>query len=106
MSLNITFKQKKRIVCPKCGEIAGHHEVNSVDTGGRLWYPFLESIDYYVPNTEKDEWHGKDMTLTKEQALRAYDFAKDEEVYNRHEVVGMIAVALCKQDDIAINADW
>lgn len=106
MGLDIRFKQKKRIICPKCGEIAGHHEVNSVGTGGRPWYPFLESIGYYNPDSEEDEWYGKDMTLTQEQALRAFDFAKDEEVYNWHEVTSMIAVALCEKDDIAINADW
>lgn len=106
MSLDITFKHKERIICPKCGELAGHREVNSVGTGGRAWYPFLESIGYYVPNSDKDEWYGKDMILTKEQAQRAFEFAHDEELYNWHEVTGMIAYALCKKDDIAINADW
>ena len=106
MSLDIEFKQKKRILCPKCGELAGRNEINSVCTGGRSWYPFLESIGYYVPNSAYDEWYGKDMVLTKEQAHRAYEFARDEEVYNWQEVVKMIAVALCENDDIAINADW
>lgn len=106
MGLDITFKQKEKILCPKCGELAGYHEADSVDTGGRSWYPFLESIGYYVPNADEDDWYGKDMILTEEQAHRAFEFAKDEEVYNWREVTGMIAYALCKKDAIAINADW
>jgi hypothetical protein len=106
MGLDVTFRQKRKIICPDCGKVVDYHDINAVNTGGRAWYPFLEAIGYYVPDADHDEWYGKDMILTAEQAHRAYEFARDEEVYNWHEVVGMIAVALCEKDAVAINADW
>lgn len=106
MGLDITFKQKERILCPKCGELAGYREANDADTGGRAWYPFLESIGYYVPNSEENEWYGKDMILTEEQASQAFKFAIENEVYNWREVTGLISYGLARRFDIAINADW
>ena len=109
MGLDIRFTQRKKNVCPHCGKVAGYSDVNSAPSGGRAWYPFLESIGYYVPyekRTEENDWYGKDMVLTKEQADHAYRYAKEEEVYNWHEIVGLIAVAGVEKDDIVINADW
>lgn len=109
MSLDITFTQRKNIVCPKCGEIVTTIDVNSESSGGRVWYPFLESIGYYVPyeeRTEENDWYGKDMVLTKEQAEQAYQFAKDNEMYRWREIRGLISVALIEKDDIVVNADW
>lgn len=110
MGLDITFIQRTKNVCPHCGkEVAKQYNVNAVDSGGRCWNTFLESIGYYVPyeqRTEENDWYGKDMTLTKEQAEYAYRFAKEEEVYNWHEVASLIAVALVEQCDIVVNADW
>ena len=108
MGLDIRFTQRKKIVCPKCGEVITTIDKQSALSGGRAWYPFLETIGYYVPyekQTEENDWYGKDMVLTKEQAEYAYRFAK-EEVYNWHEVIGLIAVAICEKDDIVVNADW
>ncbi len=110
MGLDIRFTQRKKTVCPHCGkEIAQHYDVNAVCSGGRGWYPFLESIGYYVPydkRTEENDWYGKDMVLTKEQAECAFRIAKEDELYNWHEIVGLIAVALIEDDYIVINADW
>lgn len=109
MGLDITFTQRKKNVCPHCGKITGQTDVNAAPSGGRVWYPFLESIGYYVPyekRTEENDWYGKDMVLTKEQADHAYRYAKEEKANNWHEVVGLIAVALAEKDDIVVNADW
>lgn len=81
MGLDVRFIQRKKLVCPKCGEIVGHTDVNVVSCGGRGWYPLLESFGYYVPyeqRTEENDWYGKDMKLTAEQADKAFLFAKKE----------------------------
>ena len=109
MGLDITFTRRKNIVCPKCGEVVGHTDVAYVDAGGRGWYPLLESLGYYVPyeqRTEKNDWYGKDMVLTKEQADEAYRFAKSHEVYGAEGLQSLIAVAMCESDSIVVNADW
>lgn len=109
MSLDITFTHRKKYICPKYGEIVGQHDSHCVSSGGRAWYPILESIGYYVPyeqRTEENDWYGKDMILSEEQAKKIYRYAQEEEVYNWHEVVGLIAMALCEKDDIVVNADW
>ena len=109
MSLDITFTRRKKIVCPKCGEVVGHNDLDTVDSGGRLWFPFLEQIGYYVPydkRTEENDWYGKDMVLTAEQAKYAYTFVQEEDVYYGIEIATLIAVAQLEKDDIVVNADW
>lgn len=109
MSLDIRFTQRKNIVCPKCGEIVTTIDVNRESSGGRVWYPFLEAIGYYVPyeqRTEENDWYGKDMVLTKEQAEYAYRFVREAEVYDRKMVSMLIAEALFDNNDIVVNADW
>jgi hypothetical protein len=109
MGLDITITQRKKNICPHCGKVTGYSDVCSASSGGRGWYPFLELIGYYVPyelRTEENDWYGKDMALTKEQANHAYHFVKDEEIYNWREIRGLIAVALVEKDDIVVNADW
>lgn len=109
MGLDIRFTQRRKNICPHCGEIIGHTDVEVIDSGGRVWYEFLEPIGYYVPyeqRTEENDWYGKDMVLTKEQADMAYQFAKDSEMYNWREIRGLIAVALIENDDIVVHADW
>ena len=84
MGLDITFMRRKNIVCPKCGEIVGHTTVDSIDAGGRGWYPLLESIGYYVPyeqRTEENDWYGKDMVLTDEQADVRLNASKPDDFY-------------------------
>ena len=106
MGLNIRFAQRKKNCCPHCGEFVNHTEVEMISSSGRCWYPFLESIGYYVPNAERDEWYGKDMELTEEQARKLYAFAAEHDLYNGDEVKRLIAVALFEKDVIVINADW
>lgn len=109
MGLDITFTQRKRIVCPKCGEIVGYTDVDCVDASGRGWYPILESIGYYVPyeqRTEENDWYGKDMVLTEKQADEVYQFVKKNDLYGSYLVQKLIAEAIYEQDDIVLNADW
>lgn len=110
MSLDIRFIQRKKRNCPHCGkEIAAPYEIDTVDSGGRVWYPFLESIGYYVPyeeRTEENDWYGKDMVLTIDQAKQAYQFVKEHDVYAGKTIAMIISCALMEEDDIVVNADW
>lgn len=109
MGLDITFTRRKNIVCPKCGEIVGYNDVDCVDAGGRGWYPILESIGYYVPyeqRTEENDWYGKDMVLTEEQADEVYQFVKKHDPYGALLVLKLIACAIYENDSIVVNADW
>ena len=109
MGLDIRFSRRKQMVCPKCGEVIGHTDVDTIDGGGRGWYPFLESIGYYVPyeqRTEENDWYGKDMVLTEEQADELYQFAKKHDLYGAYLVTKLIAEAIYENDSIVVNADW
>ena len=110
MGLDITFTQRNKNVCPHCGkEIEPQIIIDSANSGGRAWYPFLESIGYYVPyeqRTEENDWYGKDMVLTKEQATQAYRFVKEIDVYNRQMIAMLISAAMLENDYIVVNADW
>lgn len=109
MGLDIRFTRRKNIVCPKCGEVVGHTDVYCVHGGGRVWYPLLESLGYYVPyeqRTEENDWYGKDMVLTSEQADEVYRFAKMHDLYGSYGVPEMILDALYEKDSIVVNADW
>lgn len=110
MGLDIRFSQRKKATCPHCGkEIVSAEIVDAEDSNGRAWYRFLESIGYYVPHeqrTEENDWYGKDMVLTKEQANYAYRFVKKNEVYNRQMIAMLIATALFEEDYVVVNADW
>lgn len=109
MGLDITFTHRKNIVCPKCGEIVGYNDVDCVDTGGRCWYPILEDIGYYVPyeqRTEENDWYGKDMVLTEDQADKVYQFAREHDLYDSYLLQKMIANAIYEKDSIVVNADW
>ena len=108
MSLDITFKHVKRTMCPRCGEYLGNVEVRSAQSGGRVWYDFLEPIGYYVPHhlrTEENDWYAKDMILTEEQAKFAYKFIIENDVYCSGEIGMLIATALFENDAVAINSD-
>lgn len=109
MGLDIRFTQRKKMVCPKCGEIVGYKDVASADGSGRGWYPLLKSFGYYVPyeeRTEENDWYGKDMVLTSEQADEAYRFIKDHVLYDSDGVAMLIASAQYEKDEIVVNADW
>lgn len=109
MSLDIYTSHIREVVCPHCGKVTGTEVVSTVDSSGRSWYPFLESIGYYVPydqRTEENNWYGRDMELTPEQAQEMYQFLKTHEVYNDYEISGLIARALLDGDSVVVNADW
>lgn len=55
MGLDITVMERKDVRCPHCGEVINTVDVSSTDSGGRLWYDFLEKLGYYVPY----EWSGE-----------------------------------------------
>lgn len=106
MGLDIRFTQRKKNLCPHCGKFVNYTDVEEVESGGRVWYELLEIIGYYDPKSEHDDWYGKDMVLTEEQAKKVYKFIHIQDAYNCNEIIRLIAVALVEEDDIVINADW
>lgn len=109
MGLYITISERKEYRCPNCGIPVGHKYIASTDSGGRLWYDFLEKLGYYVPyekRTKENDWYGKDMVLDNEQAKQLADYAVKKEVYNRDDVERVVAMALMHENEVVINANW
>ena len=109
MGLDVSVIRRKDLVCPKCGEVVSTISMDDVDSGGRVWYPFLESIGYYVPydkRTEENDWYGKDMKLTDKQVNDLYNFVKKNDLLGSNEIMGLIALARMEKQDVIINADW
>ena len=109
MGLDIEIKQKRTLRCPHCGEIVERRIVAEADSNGRVWYPFLEAVGYYVPyekRTEENDWYCKDMELTKEQSSHLFRYCLDNEVYNYHKVASLVAMAETLGDAVVINANW
>lgn len=110
MSLDIRFTEAKSVLCPHCGQLVSTESVACEDSNGRVWYDILESIGYYVPHdqrTEENDWYGKDMTLTCEQAEEVYWYIMNHrDVYNGYSVSGLIARALFNKNVVVISADW
>lgn len=109
MGLGITISERKEYRCPNCGISVGHTDIASTDSGGSLWYDFLERLGYYVPyekRTEKNDWYGKDMVLDNEQAKQLTDYAMQKEVYNWDGVERVVTEALAHGNKVVINADW
>ncbi len=78
MGLDIVVMERKDVRCPHCGEVIITVDVASTDSGGSLWYDFLERLGYYVPyekRTKENDWYGKDMVLDNEQAKQLADYA-------------------------------
>lgn len=103
MGLDIAIKVKRPVICPKCGEIVAHTNVDDEDSGGRVWYEILDKIGY-----KNDDWYAKDMELTKEQTREVYDFVTRhiDDIYQAKHMRLMISEAMCDGDVIVINADW
>lgn len=109
MGLDITISERKEYRCPNCGIPVGHTDIASIDSGGRLWYDFLEKLGYYVPyekRTKEYDWHGKDMVLDNEQAKQLADYAVKKKVYNWDDVERVVATALMHENKVVINANW
>ena len=103
MSLDIRIIERKPIVCPECGEIAGHVYVRKAESGGRAWYPILEEFGYYKADTY---WYGKNMVLTADQADRLQRFIVQTPLYDKSAALEVITSAICDGNDVIINADW
>lgn len=109
MGLDVSVIRKKDLVCPKCGEVVDTISMEEIDSGGRIWYPFLEEIGYYIPydkRVEENDWYGKDMKLTKQQADKLYEFVKKDNPFRCDEIMELIALARMEGQDVVINADW
>ena len=109
MSLDITIKERKEFRCPDCGRLVTTQDIGAECSGGRVWYNFLEPIEYYVPyekRTEENDWYGKDMELTEEQAKQLAQFVEDYQPNNYNEIEDMVARALMRGNKVVINADW
>ena len=109
MSLDITIKECKEFRCPDCGRLVMTQDIDAECSGGRVWYDFLQGVGYYVEGdnlTEENDWYGKDMELTEEQAKRLADFVSDNQPYNARDVECLVARALLHGNKVVINADW
>ena len=109
MSLDITIKERKEFHCPDCGRLVTTQDIDAECSGGRVWYGFLESIGYYVPyeaRTEENDWYGKDMVLTEEQAKQLVDFVSEKNLYNALDIKFLVGMTLANGNKVVINADW
>ena len=110
MGLDITFTERENVICPHCGEVVATRDVVTEHSGGRIWYDILEDIGYYVPHdkrTEENDWYGKDMVLTTEQAERLYWYAMEHrDICEAYNVTGLVARAMLNKNAVVINADW
>ena len=109
MSLDITIKERKEFRCPECGRLVTTQDICEECSGGRVWYNFLESVGYYAECdnlTEENDWYGKDMVLTEEQAKQLDDFVSDNLPYHWVAINNLIASAMLHGNKVVINADW
>ena len=109
MSLDITIKERKELCCPDCGRLITTQDIGEECSGGRVWYDFLESVGYYIPyekRTKENDWYGKDMVLTEEQAKQLANFVTDNCPYNYWDVESLVAKTLMLGNKVVINADW
>ena len=109
MSLDITIKERKEFRCPDCGRLVTTQDIGAEDSCGREWYNFLEPIGYYVPyekRTKENDWYGKDMELTEEQAKQLAQFVSDYQPTYYDDIEVLVARALLHGNKVVINADW
>ena len=109
MGLDITIKERKEFRCPDCGRLVTTQGIGEECSSGRVWYDFLQGVGYYVEGdnlTEENDWYGKDMVLTEEQAKQLAQFVSDNQPYNARDVECLVARALLRGNKVVINADW
>ena len=109
MSLDITIKEQKEFRCPDCGRLVTTQDIAEECSDGRVWYGFLESVGYYVEDdnpTEEEDWYGKDMVLTEEQAEQLVDFVSACQPTEYDDIEVLVTRALLHGNKVVINADW
>ena len=109
MGVDITIKERDEFRCPDCGRLVMEQDICEEWSSGRVWYDFLESIGYYVPHekrTDENDWYGKDMVLTEEQAIQLADFVFNNQTCNDRGIECLVARALMRGNKVVINADW
>ena len=110
MSLDITVKVQQPIICSHCGEIVDYKTIEEIDSGGRVWYDYLESIGYYVPyekwkNGEKDKY-GENMILSETQIELMKKYIQNHNIYYGNAIFNAVSEAQINGDSVVINADW
>ena len=109
MSLDITIKERKEFRCPDCGRLVTKQDIDAEGSSGRVWYDFLQCVGYYVEDdnpTEENDWYGKDMVLTEEQAKQLAQFVSDYQPTYYDDIEVLVARALLHGNKVVINADW
>lgn len=110
MGLDIRFKTQSPIICQHCGKIVDYETLDKVNSSGRVWYDFLEDINYYVPNEKQtSETPGKyseDMMLSIDQINTLREFLKTHDIYEHRDIDCMALKALVGKQSMIVNADW
>ena len=110
MSLDITIKERKEFRCQDCGRLVTTQDIDVVDSSGRVWYGFLESVGYYSEDVDVDgeqkDWYDEDMVLTEAQAEQLADFVLGYQPYHAKTIEGLVARAFMRGNKVVINADW
>lgn len=110
MGLDIRFKTQEPIICPHCGETVDYKTIDETNSGGRVWYEFLENIGYYVPDEKRtNETPGKydeDMVLSIDQIKTLRKFLKTHDIYKHGDIDRMALKALVDKQSMIVNADW
>ena len=109
MSLDITIKERKEFRCQDCGRLVATWDITEEHSDYRVWYDFLKSVGYYVEDdnlTEENDWCGKDMILTEEQAKQLADFVSNNHPYNYYDIELLVVRTLMNGNKVVINADW
>ena len=77
--------------------------------GGGLNMSILENIGCYVPyknRTEENNWYGKDMALSDEQAQELKEFVDLSDTYYKDKNYFLVLRTIGQKYRIGINADW
>lgn len=106
MGLDIRIIERKPLICTTCGKPVASINVHTVESNGRVWYPFLEECGYLDPSFCDIDWYGKDKVLTTDQVDSLQKFVVMNEVYNKSAVLEVVTSAICDGNNVVINADW
>ena len=101
MSLDITIKLKKPIVCPNCGLVVTYETEKGLYTSGQEYKPILEILGY------GDDQYAKEMLLSDEKARLFYQECQKTDAYASKRIAEIVAYAICSSGNyvIFIEAD-